>query len=102
MNKEEVLKKAQNRKRNQMDEMEMDILLRGNRVGLLIGTVLCVIIMCMKLYLDQPYQDVYAVLCSIACGQYLYKGIRLKDRAMTIIGGIWGATSLILMVTYFM
>lgn len=101
MNKEEVLKKAQNKKRGKMDEMEMDILLRGNHVGLCVGLVLCLVIMAAKMFLNEPYQDIYAVFCSILCGQYLYKGFRLKSKSMTSVGLIWGFTSLILLVGYF-
>ena len=101
MNKEEVLKKAQNKKRNKLDEMEVDILLRGNRVGLIVGLVFCLIIMAIKVYLDQPYQDIYSVFCSILCGQYFYKGFRQKDKSMMFVGGIWGFTSLILLIGYF-
>lgn len=102
MDKDEVLKKAQIKKRNKLDEMEVDILLRGNRIGLIVGLILCLIVMSMKIYLGQPYQDIYAVVCSILCGQFLYKGIRLKDKSMIFIGAIWGITSLILLIGYFM
>lgn len=102
MNKEEVLKKAQNKKCNKLDEMEVDILLRGNYVGLIMGLVLCLIIMVIKIYLDQPYQDIYSVFSSIFCGQYLYKGFRLKDKFIIFIGVIWGISSLILLISYLM
>lgn len=102
MNREEVLKRAQQKKRHNMDEMEVDMMLRGNHVGLTVGLIVCLIIMGLKLYFDQPYQDVYAVFCSILCGQYLYKGVRLHDKSMLIVGGIWGFTTLILMIGYFL
>lgn len=101
MNKEDILKKAQNKKHNKLDEMEVDILLRSNHVGLIVGLVLCLIIMGIKLYMHQPYQDIYSVFCSILCGQYLYKGFRLKDKSMKVIGVIWGGTSLLLVIGYF-
>ncbi len=101
MNKEEVLQKAQNKKRRKLDEMEVDILLRGNRIGLIVGLILCLIVMSMKIYLGQPYQDIYAVVCSILCGQFLYKGIRLKDKSMKFIGAIWGISALLLLIAYF-
>ncbi len=101
MEKEEVLRKAQSKKRNQPDEMEMDILLRANRVGLIAGLILCIIIMGIKIYLDQPYQDVYAVFCAVLCGQFLYKGIRMKIRSLVWIGAVWALTTLLLVVGYF-
>lgn len=102
MNREEVLRKVQNQKSNKMDEMEMDIMLRGNHVGLIVGLVTCLIIMGIKLLLDQPYQDVYSVFSSILCGQLLYKGVRLKDKVSIIIGVVWGVVSVLLIIGYFM
>lgn len=102
MNKEEILKRAQNKKRNRLDEMEVDILLRSNHVGLIVCLVFCQIIMGIKVYFHQPYQDIYSVFCSILCGQYLYKGFRLKNKSMVSIGVIWGITSLLLLIGYFM
>ena len=37
MNKEEILKKAQSRKPNQMDEMEMDIFQKSSYIGMTVG-----------------------------------------------------------------
>lgn len=81
--------------------MEVDIMLRSNHVGLAVGLIVCVIIMAVKIYLDQPYQDIYAVFCSILCGQYLYKWVRLKDKNMLFVGVVWGITTAILLVGYF-
>lgn len=101
MNKEKILSKAQN-KGKKLDEMEVDIMLRSNHVGLIVGLIVCVIIMGVKLYLDQPYQDIYAVFCSILCGQYLYKWVRLKDKNMLFVGIVWGITTTILLIGYFL
>lgn len=56
----------------------------------------------IKIYFDQPYQDIYAVFCSTLCGQYLYKGFRLKNHPMLLIGALWGLTTLLLLIGYFM
>ncbi len=101
MNKEKILSKAQN-KGKKLDEMEVDIMLRSNHVGLIVGLIVCVIIMGVKIYLDQPYQDIYAVFCSILCGQYLYKWVRLKDKNMLFLGIVWGITTTILLIGYFL
>ena len=73
MNKEEILKKAQSRKPNQMDEMELDILQKSSTIGMTVGLIMCVVLMIINIYCNQPYQDVYSVFCSILCGQYMYK-----------------------------
>ena len=40
MNREEVLKKVQNRKPNQMDEMELDILQKSSTIGMTVGLIM--------------------------------------------------------------
>lgn len=102
MNKEEILKRAQNERTNRPDEMEMDILLKSNRVGLMVGLVICLMLMVIKMYFDQAYMDVYAVFCSIFCGQYLYKWFHLKKKSMLLCGVIWGTSALLLFVLYLM
>ena len=81
MNKEEILKKAQSRKPNQMDEMEMDIFQKSS-------------------YINQPYQDVYSVFCSILCGQYMYRWIRQKDKFTLFCGICWGFVAILLFILY--
>lgn len=102
MNKEEVLKKSQSKKRNKSNEMEMDILLKSHHIGLIAGLILCLIIVSIKIYLKQSHQDILSVFCSILCGQYLYKGIRLKNVLQMILGVIWGIMSLAWVIEYFM
>ena len=58
MNREEVLKKVQNRKPNQMDEMELDILQKSSTIGMTVGLIMCVALMIINIYSNQPYQDV--------------------------------------------
>lgn len=100
MNKEEDLKKSQSKKRNKLDER--DILLKSHHIGLIAGLILCLIIVSIKIYLKQPHQDMLSVFCSILCGQYLYKGIRLKNVLQMILGMIWGIMSLAWVIEYFM
>ncbi len=102
MNKEEILKKAQSKKRNSLDEMEMDILLRSNHVGLLVGLIACLIVMAINIYFDQPYQDIYAIYCAIVCAQYVYKWIRQREKTPLFCAVLWGFTSILLFVVYFM
>ena len=50
MNREEVLKKVQNRKPNQMDEMELDILQKSSTIGMTVGLIMCVALMIINIY----------------------------------------------------
>lgn len=98
--KEEILKKAQDRKPYQMDEMELDILQKSSHVGMLAGLFACLALMAVKLLKDQPIQDVYAVFCSVLCGQYLYKWVRQKQKSMLFYGLLWGGVALLLFGVY--
>lgn len=102
MDKEEILTRARKKKPHQMDEMELDILLKSNHVGLLAGLAVCLIIMVIKMYYNQPYQDIYSIFCFIFCGQYLYRWIRQKDKNMLFIGVLWGISALLLFIVFLM
>lgn len=102
MTKQEILEKAQNKKPNQMDEMEFDIMLKSNRIGLLVGLIGCIIIMFIKMYFDLPYQDVYAILSAIFCAQNLYKWNRQKENVNLFCGILWGITTLLLFAVFIM
>ncbi len=100
MTKQEVLEKAQKKKPNQMDEMEFDILLKSNRIGLLAGIIVCMILMFIKMYLKLPYQDIYSIICFILSAQLLYKWHRQKDKNMLFCGVILGIAALLLFTGY--
>ena len=100
MNREEVLKKVQNRKPNQMDEMELDILQKSSTIGMTVGLIMCVTLMIINIYSNQPYQDVYSVFCSIFCGQYMYRWIRQKDKFTLFCGICWGLVAVLLFILY--
>ena len=102
MNKDEVLKEAQNKKRNKLDEMEVDILLKSNHAGLIMGLIACLIVTAVNIYFDQPYQDICAIFCSIVCAQYVYKCIRQKEKTSLICAIVLGIAAVLFYVAYFM
>ncbi len=102
MTKEEVLRKVQNQKRNKPDEMAVDILLKSNHVGLIVGLIACLLVMGVKMYFGQPYQDIYAIYSAIFCGQYLYKWFRQKEKFLLFCGILWGFTAVLLFIVYFL
>lgn len=101
MNKDEVLKKAQNKKHNKLDEMEFDILLKSNHIGLLVGLIACLIVVVVNICFDQPYQDICAIFCSIVCAQNVYKCIRQKEKASLICAIVLGIAAVLFYVAYF-
>lgn len=102
MTNDEILKKAQLKKPNQLDEMELDILQKSSHWGMIVGLTVCLILMGIKIYFNQPYQDIYAVYCSMLCGQFLYKWFRQKEKYMLFCGVLWGFTASLLFIVYLM
>ncbi len=90
MDKDEVLRRIQNKNPHKMDEMELDILNKGSRFGVIFGLVGCLIVMVLKMIADVPWYDVYAIYCLMVCSQWLYKWIRLKKKIDLCYGILWG------------
>lgn len=65
-----------------------------------VGLIVCIVFMVIKIYCNQPYQDVYAIYCFTLCGQCLYKGIRQKEKSLLLQGIIWGVVAVILFIVY--
>lgn len=102
MNKDEVLRRVQNEKSNKMDEMELEIVNKGSRFGVVFGLMGCLIIMVLKMIADVPWYDVYAIYCLMVCGQLLYKWMRLKRKSDLCYGGLWGIIAIGFFVGYLM
>lgn len=100
MNKDEVLRRAQNVKPNEMDEMEQDILAKGCKVGVSTGLTVCIILMLIKMMIDVPFQDVYAIYLFMLSAQWFYKYARLKRKSDLLYGFLWGGVALLLFVVY--
>lgn len=100
MDRDEVLRRVQDRKPNQMDEMEADILNKGCKVGLMVGLIACLIAMVTKMLADVPYYDVYAIYCFMAGGQWFYRWARLKRRHDLCYGILWCITAAGLFIGY--
>lgn len=102
MTKEEILKQAQAEGRKHRDERDEAIQERAYAISMLVGMILCALLMFVKMFCNQPYQDVYAVICSINCAQYLYKWARYHTRNYLVYGLIWGFVTVVLIVAYLM
>ncbi len=101
MTKDEILKKAQMERPNLPDEMEQDIMQKSSHWGMIVGIIVCLILMVIKMYLNLPYHDLFAVYSSVFCGQYVYKWIRQRDKFPLVCGVFWGASAAINLLTYF-
>ncbi len=102
MTKEEILKQAQAEGKTSRDERDVAIQERAFSIGMVAGMTLCLLLMVVKMFCNQPHQDVYAVICSINCAQYLYKWTRYHTRNYLVYSLIWGLLTVILLVAYLM
>lgn len=100
MNKEEILRRAQDKKPNKMDEMELDILNKGCRAGVIVGLAACLIVMIAKMIADVPYYDVYAIYCFMTGGLWCYKWLRLKKKSDLFYAILWGGVAMGFLVGY--
>ncbi len=89
MDRDEVLRRVQDKKPNQLDEMEEEILNKGCRAGFVVGFAACAFTMIAKIIAGVSYYDVYAVYCFTVGGQWLYKWAKLKKRSDLGLGLMW-------------
>ena len=72
MQKDEILEKAKKKNENDLDEMEMQIMLKANQFAVISSFIICIVLMVIKILANQPYYDVYGIVCMIMCCQNLY------------------------------
>lgn len=101
MNKEEILKKAQNRNPDNLDEMELYILYKGSRVGMYVALIACLVFMIIRFIKGMPYQDIYSAYSCALCGEALYSWFKLKDKKALFGGICWGITAVMSCIWYF-
>ena len=94
-----MLRRAQ-KQLDQMDERELQVCLTGYRYATGFGMTVCMVLMLFKLVLDQPWQDVYAIICSMECVQNLYLWRRLKEKQHLTYAILWRFSSLALLTAY--
>lgn len=100
MQKDEILEKAKRRKESDLDEMEMQTMLKANQFAVIASLVVCVILMVVKMLANQPYYDVYGMSCMIMCCQNLYFGLKTHKRTNIILGIGWGILTILIIGSY--
>jgi len=98
MDKNEILRKAQDRKG--LDEMEAQVIQRGSEIAMWIGLLFSVLLMVCKMLADQPWQDLYSVYCAMVAALHFYKWYRLRQRHHLVYGILWAAMAAFLAVLY--
>ena len=100
MNKDEVLRRAQDKAPNKLDEMELDILNKGCKTGVLTGLIVCVITMVIKIFAGVPYYDVFSIYCFMAGAQWFYKWSRLRTKRDLCFGFLWCGLAVCIFIRY--
>lgn len=99
MEKEELLRRSR-QENKKGDEREMDILQKSTRMGMLVGLVFCLVIMVVKMALEQPHQDVYSLYAVMMSAQNFYRWWYQRERILFLVSLGWGAVGIFLFVVY--
>lgn len=100
MSKDEILRKAQSKKTSTPDEMELQVIQKGNGIALGFVLVFCGILMFTKMSANQPWYDVYSI-CFISIGvQHLYKGIKLHQKHELVLGVLFTILAIVMVCAY--
>ncbi len=100
MNREEILKKAQSKNMNQPDEMELEILQKGCKWGMIVGMIICIIFMFLKIALKHPWSDIYSIYCYMAGACWGYKWFRLRRKHDFYYTILWSGVATVLFIAY--
>lgn len=100
MNKEEILQKAQGKKNNTPDEMELQVLQKGSGIAVFSILLFCLILMIVKIIANQPWCDVYSIFFVSMGAQHFYKGIKLQQRHEIILGIAFSVLAIVMLALY--
>jgi hypothetical protein len=100
MNKEEILHKAQSKKPNTPDEMELQIVQKGSGIAVFSVWVFCLILMIVKIIAKQPWYDVYSIGFISMGVQHFYKGIKLHQKHDITLGIVYSILAIFIVVGY--
>ena len=98
MQKDEILEKA--KKKNYFEKREMKIMLKANQFAVISSFIICIVLMVIKILANQPYYDVYGIVCMIMCCQNLYFGLKTHKRTHIVLGIGWGLLTILIIGTY--
>ena len=100
MNKDEILRKAQSKKSNTPDEMELQVVHKGGSIALFAVVVVCFIFMLIKMAVKQPWCDVYSLLFISMGVQHLYKSIKLHQKHELVLGVFFTILAVVMVIAY--
>ena len=99
MNRDEILKKAQNTKKG-ADERELQIDAKAGKLGMSVGITICFAVMLYKIWRDLPYTDVYGIYTLTCSSYWAYKWWKTRDKLCLVNTILYFAAGILLMVGY--
>lgn len=100
MEKEEILRRAQNGRKNQMDEMQEQVEKSASRFAVIVGGIVCIILMVFKMWEGEPWYDVYAIWLFMVGGMHLYKWKKLCEKSEGWLGIAWLGAGIFIAISY--
>lgn len=95
MDREEVLRRAQNGKKNQMDEMHEYIEKAGCKYSVIFGGIACLVLMIAKILAGVLWYDVYCIWAIMAGSSYFYSWKKTREKSSLWLGLAWLAVGLV-------
>ncbi len=98
MNKEEILRRAQNQ--TDTDEMETQVIQKGSEFAMWAGLAAALGLMVCKMLAGQPWQDLYCLYAAMLAVLNLYKGVKLRQKHHIVSGCLWLVLAGVLLAVY--
>lgn len=89
MDREEILKRAQNVKKNQMDEMQEFIERSGCKYAVIFGGIACVVLMIAKIAAGVSWYDTYCIWAIMSGSLHLYTWKKTRARSALRLALAW-------------
>ncbi len=99
MNRDEILKKAQNPKKKP-DERELQIDATAGKLGMSVGVTICFLVMLYKIWRDLPYTDIYAISCFTYSPYWAYKWWKTRDKLCLLNALLFLVAGILLITGY--
>lgn len=99
MNKEEILAKSREENKD-VDLVEIEVNKKSEGFASLVSAIVCFALYAAELIIcGEKNYSLWSILTAAFAANYLYKGIKLKDKSKLIFGVLWTITSVLTIVT---
>ena len=100
MDRNEILRRAQNAGDDKHDEMHVHVETTSSKFAIVVGGVVCQLLMIIKMIVGVPWQDVYSIWCVMAGTMNLYQWKKLQVEQQLYLGIVWYVCAFFLIIQY--